>query len=108
VDRERALAARDKAKSIKADVADKEEFNAAQKVFDEGEALTASASPGAAEKYKDAEGRFLKAYDNAYAKREEARRQLDLARNAIKTAEDDAAAAEAELQAASGTEGGEG
>jgi hypothetical protein len=91
-ERNRALEAMNKAKSIKADIAVKDEFNAAQNLFDEGEALLASSSGGAAQKYLEAETRFLAAYDSAYAKREEALRQLNLARQAIKSVEDDAAA----------------
>jgi hypothetical protein len=100
-ERKRALEAMDKAMSIKAEVAVKDLFDAAQKALDEGDARAAAASAedgGPPRKYLEAEEGFLAAYDSAYAKREEALRQLQLARDAIKSVEEDAAAYEAEAR----------
>jgi hypothetical protein len=96
-DRGRATEAMDKAKSLKADVAVKKEFEAAQALFDEAEALSAESEEEAAQKYLEAEIQFNTAYEDAVAKREEALRQLNLARDAIKSVED-AARGEGALQ----------
>jgi hypothetical protein len=87
-ERARALEARQKAQSIKAEVAVAEAFSAAQSVLDDAEALASSASSGAVEKFLDAEKRFLAAYDEAYVKREEAQRQLDMAWEAVRKGEE--------------------
>jgi hypothetical protein len=80
----------EKAKSVKADVAVKDLFDAARKALDEGDARTAE--DGAPQKYREAEEGFLAAYESALAKREEALRQLDLAREAVRLAEEETAA----------------
>jgi hypothetical protein len=79
-------------------------FNAAQAALDGAESLAGSATAdtagGVTQKFKEAEQGFLAAYDDAYAKREEAMKQLGLAREAIKRVEDEASAADVELQTA--------
>jgi predicted lipoprotein len=84
----RATEALNRAKSIKADVEYKEEFEAAQALFDEAESLKAVSEEKAAEKYIEAEARFKAAYETAAVKRDEALRQLDIAQEAIKSVED--------------------
>jgi hypothetical protein len=81
-ERARALDAKQKAQSIKAEVAVAEAFSDAQSVLDDAEASASNASGGAAGKFLDAEKRFLAAYDDAYLKRGEAQRQINLAREA--------------------------
>jgi hypothetical protein len=84
----RATQAMNRAKSIKADVEFKKEFDAAQALFDEAESLKAVSEEESAQKYLEAETRFKAAYETAAAKRDEAQRQLDLAQEAIKSVED--------------------
>jgi hypothetical protein len=99
-DRNKAVEAMNLAKSVKADVAVKDEFNRALGVFNDAESLAASNSvPAAGDKYREAEKLFLDAHKQAVAKREEAQRQLTLAREAIKAVENDAAALDQEQQA---------
>jgi hypothetical protein len=81
----------EQAKAVKADVSVKAQYAAGVSAYTEAEALAASLSPGSAEKYHQAETAFLSAYDQALVKREEAERQLARAREAIKTAEENAA-----------------
>jgi hypothetical protein len=104
VERGGAREAREKALSIKADVASADLFGAAQTVLDEAESLAGSADAvtagGVSERFAAAEQGFLAAYDDAYIKREEARNQLGLAREAIKRVEDEASLADSELRAA--------
>jgi hypothetical protein len=96
-DRSRAVEAMNLAKSVKADVAVKDAFNRALGVFNNAESLAASNSASAAvDQYREAEGLFLDAHKEALAKRDEAQRQLTLAREAIKSVEDDAAALDQE------------
>jgi hypothetical protein len=94
--------------SIKANIASAVLFDAAQTVLDEAESLagstTAATAGSVTEKFAEAEKGFLAAYDDAYIKREEARKQLELAREAIKRVEDEASLADSELQAS--VEGG--
>jgi hypothetical protein len=113
VERGGALEAREKALSIKANIASAGLFDAAQAILDEAESLAGSATAGSitaatagsvTEKFAGAEKGFLAAYDDAYIKREEARKQLELAREAIKRVEDEASLADSELQAS--VEGG--
>ncbi|MDR0720259.1 MAG: hypothetical protein LBF78_11550 [Treponema sp.] len=88
------------AKSVKADVAIKDEFNRALEIFNKAESSEASHSvPAAAKQYREAEKIFLDAYNKAVAKRDEAQRQLTLAREAIKSVEADAAALDQEQKA---------
>jgi superfamily I DNA and RNA helicase len=98
-DRSKAVEAMNLAKSVKADVAVKDEFNRALGVFNNAESLAASNSgPSAVEQYREAERLFLDAHKQAVAKRDEAQRQLTLAREAIKSVEDEAAALDQEQQ----------
>jgi hypothetical protein len=87
-ERSQASEAMNKAKSLKADVAVKKEFEEAQALFDEAEALSTKSEEEAAEKYREAEAQFNAAYNDAIAKRDEAQRQLNLALDAIKSVED--------------------
>ena len=84
---DRAQAAMEKAKSVKADVAVKADYNNAMTVYDGAKAATGEA---AIPQYLEAEGLFLAAHDVAVAKRDEARKQLDKARSDIKALEDEA------------------
>jgi hypothetical protein len=96
-DRSKAVEAMNLAKSVKADVAVKDEFNRALGIFNNAESLAASNSvSSAADQYREAEGLFLDAHKEALAKRDEAQRQLALAREAIKSVENDAAALDQE------------
>jgi hypothetical protein len=88
--RSRAQAAMDKAKSVKADVAAKALFSSATDTFNKADSAGAEAL--VIDAYLASEKQFLAAYEEANAKRAEAQRQLDLAKNAIKSVEDDAAA----------------
>jgi len=94
----KAVDAMEKAKSIKADVAVKDEYNSAFDVFNdaEKEAQTASNLLVAADKYLEAERLFLAAYESARAKKEEAQRQLNKAKEDIRQVEDEADAFEKE------------
>jgi hypothetical protein len=87
----RALAAREKALEIKANVSLKDRYQAVQGIFSEAETLEASQSPQGIDKYLEAEKGFLDCYEQARILREEAQRQLSRARDAIKEVEADAA-----------------
>jgi hypothetical protein len=99
-DRNKAVEAMNLAKSVKADVAVKDDFNRALGIFNKAESLAASGSvPAAVDQYREAARLFLDAHKQAAAKRDEAQRQLTLARDAIKAAEADAAALDQEQKA---------
>lgn len=103
-DRSKAVEAMNLAKSVKADVAVKDVFDRALRIFNNAESSAASGSvPAAVNQYREAEKLFLDAHAQAVAKRDEAQRQLSLAREAIKAVEEDAAALDREQQA--GAEG---
>jgi hypothetical protein len=105
-DRSKAVEAMNLAKSVKADVAVKDAFNRALEIFNNAESLAASNSvPAAVDQYREAEGLFLDAHKQAAAKRDEAQRQLALAREAIKSVEDDAAVLDQEQQDDAAEEG---
>jgi hypothetical protein len=99
--RERAVEAMNRAKSVKADVAVKDVYNRALGRFNEAESLAGSPAAGA---YGEAAREFLAAYDQAIVLREEALRQLELAKTAIKDVEDEAAGFDREQQ--DGDQGG--
>jgi hypothetical protein len=92
----RAVAARTKAQSVKAEVAVKEAYTRAQMTFDTAETQEIAGQAAAGETYLEAEKYFLAAFTDADAKRTEAQRQLNLAKDAIKGVESDAAALEQE------------
>ena len=94
----RAVAAMEKAKSIKADVALKDEYNNALNVFDDAEktAQTSKDEPVLIAKYLEAEKLFLNSYEGTRAKRDEAQRQLNKAKEDIKRVENEADAFENE------------
>jgi hypothetical protein len=87
----RAIAAREKALEIKANVSLKDRYQTVQGIFSEAETLEASQSPQGIDRYLEAEKGFLDCYEQARALREEARRQLSRARDAIKEVETEAA-----------------
>ncbi len=95
--RNKAYSAMEKALSIKANVAVKEDYAQAEKMFNDAEALDAS-DPEAAAKaaliYLDAETAFNTVYEKAYEKRENALKELEMAKNEIKAVEEEAEAAE--------------
>jgi hypothetical protein len=98
-DRSKAVEAMNMAKSVKADVAVKDDFNRALEIFNNAESLAASGSvPAAVDQYHEAERLFMDAHSRAVVKRDEAQRQLTLAREAIKAVEEDAAALDQEQQ----------
>jgi gamma-glutamyl:cysteine ligase YbdK (ATP-grasp superfamily) len=81
--------ARSKALSVKADIAAKNEFAAAQAAFDEAAGLEATGDANA--KYQEAERLFTAVYESVKAKRDAAQKELDAARTAIKEVENEAA-----------------
>ncbi|MDR2313145.1 MAG: hypothetical protein LBE02_01260 [Spirochaetaceae bacterium] len=87
----RAEQARDRALSVKADVAAKNEFTAAQKVFTEALGLEASNKDASGAKYQESERLFTAVYESVKAKRDAAQKELDAARTAIKDVENEAA-----------------
>jgi hypothetical protein len=93
-EKNRALEAMNKARSVKAEVAVKAVFDEAMTIYGRAESLVASGS-AAGNVYLEAEKNFLAAYEAALAKREQAERQLALAREAVKQAEETAAAFDA-------------
>ena len=93
-EKDRATEAMNKAKSIKAEVGAKAEYDQALTRYNSAESGT-----NANAEYLEAEKLFLAAYDAAFAKRQEAARQLELAKQAIKTVEADAAELEAQQKA---------
>jgi hypothetical protein len=90
-EKNRALEAMNKARSVKAEVAVKAAFDGALEIYNRAESLAASGS-AAGNTYLESEKLFLAAYEDARAKREEAERQLILAKDAVKQAEETAAA----------------
>jgi hypothetical protein len=84
---DRAEAAMQKAKSVKADVAVKADFNKAHSAYTEAQGMTGET---AIPKYLEAEGLFLTAHDAAVSKREDARKQLEKAKTDIKAVESEA------------------
>jgi hypothetical protein len=86
----RADAAREKAKSVKADLAVKEDFARGQAVYGEAEGLMPAGGDSAVAKFLEAEGLFLAAHDAAVVKRDEARKQLEKAKSDIKAVEAEA------------------
>ena len=96
--RSRAVDAMDKAKSIKADVALKDDYNSALDVFNNAEkdAQASGDILAVTNKYLESERLFLAAYDGTRAKREEAQRQLNKAKEDIKRVENEADAFEQE------------
>jgi hypothetical protein len=90
---EKALAeqARNRALSVKADVAAKNEFAAAQAVFDEAAGLEASGNAAAGARYQESGRLFSALYESVKAKRDAAQKELDAARAAIKDVENEAA-----------------
>jgi hypothetical protein len=93
-EKNRALEAMNKARSVKAEVAVKAVFDEAMTIYNRAESLASSGS-AAGNTYLEAEKNFLAAYEAALAKREQAERQLALAREAVKQAEETAAAFDA-------------
>ena len=95
--RNKAYSAMEKALGIKANVAVKEDYAAAEKMFNEAESLDASNPESAAKAaliYMDAETAFNTVYDKAYEKRENALKELEMAKNEIKAVEEEAEAVE--------------
>ena len=78
-----------KAKTVNADVAVKADYDMAQTSYKAAQGLEASAEAQAIQGYLECERQALAAHDAALAKREEARRQLDKAKNDIKALEDE-------------------
>jgi hypothetical protein len=89
--KEAAEQARDKALSVKADVAAKSEFAAAQAVYDQALSLEAAKDKTAIVKYQEAELLFTQVYESVKVKRDAAQKELDAALAAIKNVEDQAA-----------------
>ena len=94
----RAVDAMNKAKSVKADVAVKDDYNKALGVFNDAEKDASNPSNELAviNKYLDAEKLFLAAYDSAKAKRDEAQKQINKAKEDINRVESEAEAFEKE------------
>ena len=91
--RDKAYSAMEKALGIKANVAVKDDYTAAEKMFNEAETLDASDPESAAKAaliYMDAETAFNTVYDKAYEKRENALKELEKAKEEIKAVEDEA------------------
>ncbi|MDR0586641.1 MAG: hypothetical protein LBG26_05325 [Treponema sp.] len=90
---EKALAeqARNRALSVKADIAAKNEFAAAQAVFDEAASLEAAGDAAANARYQESEQLFTAVYESVKAKRDAAQKELDAARAAIRDVENEAA-----------------
>jgi hypothetical protein len=90
---EKALAeqARNRALSVKADIAAKNEFAAAQAVFDEAASLEASGNAAAGARYQESGRLFTAVYESVKAKRDAAQKELDAARAAIRDVENEAA-----------------
>lgn len=86
----RANAAREKAQSVKAELAVKADFDKAQTAYKEAEGLVPAGGSPAIEKFLEAESLFLAAHDAAAAKRDEARKQLEKAKSDIKAVEAEA------------------
>jgi len=84
--RDKAQAAMEKARSVRADIAVMDDFTTGQATFNLAQSLSGEA---AIAKYQEAEKLFLAAHDTTVAKREEANKQLEKARNDIKALEQD-------------------
>lgn len=105
MEKNRATDAMNKAKSVKAEVAVKEEFNKALGIYNEANSLASAGGESiktAAAKYIESEALFLASYEKAKVKKEEAMKQLEKAKADIKNVEDDAAALEAEQKTTGG------
>ena len=83
--------ARIRALSVRADIAAKSEFVAAQAVFDEAAGLEVTGNAAAGARYKESERLFIAVYESVKAKRDAAQKELDAARAAIKEVENEAA-----------------
>ena len=92
----RAASALDKAKSIKADVAVKADFDKAMQVYNQA---ANAVEADAVKQYLDAETQFLDTYNKAKTMRDAAMDQINKAKSDIKSAEDEAAAFENEKAA---------
>lgn len=101
--RDKALAALELARSVKADVAAKDIFDPAFAAFNEAESLAASAEADG--KYRTAETGFTNAYNRARDLRSAAQNELDKAKQEIRNAENDAAELEESRRAAEALEG---
>jgi hypothetical protein len=88
--RARATAAREKALSIKANVAAKADYDNAENGFNSADSVEA---------FLESERLFNNAFDTAKTMRDAAQNELEKARAEIKTAEDEAAAFDAEQAA---------
>jgi hypothetical protein len=90
---EKALAeqARNRALSVKADLAAKNEFAAAQAVFDEAAGFEASGNAATGARYQESGRLFNALYESVKAKRDAAQKELDTARAAIRDVENEAA-----------------
>jgi hypothetical protein len=86
----RADAAREKAQSVKADLAVKADFARAQAAYGDAEGLLPAGGDPAIAKFLEAESLFLAAHDAAVVKRDEARKQLEKAKSDIKAVEAEA------------------
>jgi hypothetical protein len=84
--KEKAVEARAKALAIKADTASKAEYEAAVDAFNLAAARKVLGADNGSQ-YQEAERLFAAAYDSAKSKRDEAQKQLDAARSAIKGVE---------------------
>jgi hypothetical protein len=78
--KELAIQARDKALSVKADVAAKQDFDAAQAVLEEAEALDAAKDSASSAKYQEAEGLYSTLYESVKVKYDAASKELDAAK----------------------------
>ncbi|MDR0389103.1 MAG: hypothetical protein LBH73_03465 [Spirochaetaceae bacterium] len=103
--RDKALAALESARSIKADVAAKDIFDPAMAAFNEAEGLASSSAAAANEKYLAAEQGFTSAYNRARDLRRAAQDALDKAKEEIRNVENDAAELEESRKAAEASEG---
>jgi hypothetical protein len=103
--RDKALAALESARSIKADVAAKDLFDPAMAAFNEAESLGSSSAAAANDKYLAAEQGFTAAYNKARDLRASAQDELTKAKQEIKNVESDAAELEASRKAAEASEG---
>ncbi|MDX9800403.1 MAG: hypothetical protein RBT69_03590 [Spirochaetia bacterium] len=105
----RATEAMNKAKSVKAEVAMKDEFNKALGIYNEANTLVSAGGEKvktAAAKYLESEALFLAVYEKSKIKREEAVKQLEKAKAAVKNVEEDAAELEAEMDSDAAATGG--
>ena len=96
-ERAKAVEAMDLAKSVKADVAFAEEYNQAVSVLEAADAMVGTETGVVvAEQFVESEKLFRAVYEKAKIARDEALRQLNKARNDIKSVEADAEAMEQE------------